>query len=116
MPLWEIQRRAGREFVLFASLFRVVGQIEQMCPDRGDPMLATQSRLGDIQRLQPDLRSVDHGHRNDPVQRHHRARCRRQQDVVKTEDLRPVRVGGAARLVVDRGDGGLHLVRAVRSR
>ena len=55
-------------------------------------------------------------HRDDPVERDHRPGRHAASSVVEGEDLRPVGVLGARRLVVDGGDRGLHLVRADRAR
>jgi hypothetical protein len=52
-------------------------------------------------------RAVDHRVRHRVIQADHRVVRQVQEQVVQGEDLWPVRLGRARRLVVDRRDGGL---------
>jgi hypothetical protein len=73
--------------------------------------------LSDIrlrEQVEPGLWALVLGHRDGTVQRHHRVRRDPFQQLVESQDLRPVGVLGARRLGMDRSDGGLQLVRPDR--
>ena len=76
-------------------------------------MMPGQGRCGggrDRKLPQRHLRPVHHGQRDDPVECDHGPGREGGQVVVKDQDLRPVRISGAASLVVHRRDRGLELV------
>ena len=69
-------------------------------------------RVERVEQGEPGTRAVHHRDRDRAVQRDHRVGRDAFEQVVEGEDLGPVGVAVARRLVVDRGDRGLDLVRA----
>lgn len=68
-----------------------------------------------VEQHQTGLRTVPHRHRRGAVDRDDRRGRQGGQDVVERDDLRPVGGGDVGGLVVQRGDRGLHAVRARRA-
>ena len=66
------------------------------------------------EEVEAGLRAVDHRYGDRLVQGDHRVWRDIREQLVQDDDLAPVRVLGAGRFVVDRGDRRLHLVRAER--
>ena len=105
--------RAASRYAVRAAV-ALAGPLEQVGAHRLDPVVTGERRiaLGRRELLQAGLRSADHGDRDDPVQRDHRPRRERLEQLVEREDLQPVGVLRARRLVVHRGDRGLQLIGA----
>ena len=84
-----------------------------MRPDRIDAMVAGHPVVGieGGQELEAGLGAADHGHRDGLVEGDHRVRRDRRQQLVQGQDLAPVGVLGGGRLVMDRRDRRLDLVR-----
>jgi hypothetical protein len=83
---------------------------EQVGPDRVEQVVAVQ--LQAVHQGERGGRALDLGHRDGPVEGHHRARGHGQELVVEGDDLPPVGVGQGRRVAVDGVDGGLELVGA----
>ncbi len=90
----------------------IAGQVEKMSPDSGDPIVAGQDRIAlrRGQRLESDQRPAHHGEGDDPVESRHRSRRQALQQLIQGEDLGPIGVRGAGRLVVEGGDRRLQLI------
>ena len=88
----------------------VARQLQEVGPRRVEAVVVAEPVAEAVQQLQPGPRPVGHGHGDRPVEGHHRVAGHPFEQAVERHDLGPVRVGVAGRLVVDGGDGGLHLV------
>ena len=96
----------------------LTGSRELAAAEGAQVLAPRKSRLGfgSRQRIEARLRATDHRQCHDPVERDHRPGRDPSEQLVQAEDLPPVRRFGRRRLVVDRRDGGLQLVRADRRR
>src|SRR3954447_17405897 len=88
----------------------------QVAADGVQAVVAGEPRIGvqRLKQLQPLLRSLHHRGGDRAVERLHRVVGHPLQQAVQGENLRPVRILRARRLVVHGGDGGLELVCAHR--
>jgi hypothetical protein len=64
-----------------------------------------------VGQAEPDLRTLQFGHRDRAVQRDHRWRSQRQQLVVERDDLTLIGFLHSGRITVDSVDGSLNLIR-----
>src|SRR5579859_5534942 len=110
--LWKARGEASSPLVRCAGTFPVAGHLQKMGAHGREAVVVTQRLVERSQQLQSRGWTVDHRERDGPVERDHGAVPDALEDLVDGEDLPPVGLSRAWRLVVDRGDGGLELIRA----
>src|SRR6266516_5453635 len=112
--LGEAGRAAGGLPVARHRARDIAGHLQQMRPGRVQPVMARHPAVGFqlAEQVKPGLRAGHHRDRDRPVEADYRARCELPEQIVEAEYLRPVGGADGLRLVMHRGDRGLHLVRA----
>jgi len=112
--LGDAQGAAGGQTVGGMCRLPVTCHVQQVCADRVDAVVTGERGVGfrRCELLETRLRAVDHRDGDEPVEGDHRSGRDALQHVVEPEDLPPVGVLEAGRLVVDGGDRRLQLVGA----
>jgi len=92
--------------------FEVPREFQQMGAHRVQAVMFRDARIvfKRIQQFQALRRAVHHGRRDGAIQRDHWVVGHALEQIIKRQDLRPIRVLGAGSLVVNGGNGGLQLV------
>ena len=116
-PLRDAHRAPRGQTVRVAGGGVVTGHLLEVGAHRGQLMVAGQPFVGvqGFQHVEPGLRPSHHRDRDGVVLRDHRVGRSVLQQLVQTEDLRPVRVLRTRRFRVDRGDRRLQLIRTESS-
>lgn len=107
---WQARRAARRSLVARHSGLGVAEHLEEMGTHGVQPIVARQPFAEGFEQHQPSRGPMRHRRSDRPVERHHRIAGHPFEQAVQPENLRPVGVLDACRLIVNGCDRGLDLV------